>query len=80
MRPYTVCRVVSSSLLAIAISFVVQALAGRTVMPSRLTTAELVPQLTTAVLEAGLDTLDVVVIAGEALGIGAVVDVTIGVL
>jgi hypothetical protein len=32
------------------------------------------------VLEAGLDTLDVVVIAGEALGIGAVVDVTIGVL
>lgn len=40
----------------------------------------MVPQLTTAAVEADLDTLDVVVIAGEALGVVAVADVTIGVL
>jgi hypothetical protein len=79
-RPYTVCMVVSSSLLPITMSRVVQALAGRRVMPPTPSTAWLVPQLTTAVVEADLDTLDVVVIAGEALGVVAVADVTIGVL
>jgi len=79
-RPYTVCMVVSSSLLPRTRSCVVQALAGRRVMPPSPSRALLVPQLTTATVEADLDALDVVVMAGEAPGVVAVADVTIGVL
>jgi len=49
-------------------------------MPPSPSRALLVPQLTTATEEADLVALDVMVTAGEAPGVMAVADVTIGVL
>jgi hypothetical protein len=70
--------VVGSSLLAIVRSCVVQALAGRRVTPRAPSTALLVPQLTevaTMVVLTDWDALDVVVMAGDLIGVDEVLAV-----